>query len=173
MQPSSLVLSPNIFLFQRIETQWQSYALYKNCCYYYYYYKGHKGHKGHWVSKETYHFFRATLAKIHRSKIYYVWIELFKLSYSLWITYSQGCSCQKGQNVTKSQKIIVCSLFSSAVSEAGSSETETQTFQDRYRYITARETRQGPKPKLTFNTISVGADLHASTNRSEFTGPKR
>ena len=25
------------FPFQRIETQWQCYALYKNCCYYYYY----------------------------------------------------------------------------------------------------------------------------------------
>ena len=38
MQPFSLLLSPNIFLFQRIETQWQCYALYKKCCYYYYYY---------------------------------------------------------------------------------------------------------------------------------------
>ena len=32
VQPFSLLLSPNIFLFQRIETQWQCYALYKNCC---------------------------------------------------------------------------------------------------------------------------------------------
>ena len=30
--------SPNILPFERIDTQWQCYALYKNCCYYYYYY---------------------------------------------------------------------------------------------------------------------------------------
>ena len=50
MQPSSLLLSPNIFLFQRIETQWQCYALYKNCCYYYYYYASEDELKGKFSS---------------------------------------------------------------------------------------------------------------------------
>ena len=39
----------------------------------------------HWVSKETYHFFRATLTKIHCIKINHIWTQI-SYSFSLWNT---------------------------------------------------------------------------------------
>ena len=53
----------------------------------------------HWASKETCHFFRATLTKIYNIKTYHIYLDTVRWKSSSWSTLekSKGCSCHKGE----------------------------------------------------------------------------
>ena len=60
----------------------------------------------HWASKETYHFFRATLTKIHRININHIWTQIsYSFPHEAHLKNQMVASVKKEKNV-KLQKVI-------------------------------------------------------------------
>ena len=62
-----------------------------------------RGNYVHWASKETYHFFRVTLTKIHSIKINHIWTQI---SFNTISEKHKIFSLQKGENTVWSRNVI-------------------------------------------------------------------